>query len=55
MTFKYDRLHRPDHEIRIAVLQPGIFDDPIVVQFDRRELAVVTPLVMKAAVVLTFP
>ncbi|KAF3038859.1 hypothetical protein E8E12_008434 [Didymella heteroderae] len=43
MEFKYDRLARPDREIRIAVLQPGTFDDPIIVQFVRRELARAAP------------
>jgi hypothetical protein len=40
--FKHSKLNKPDAEIRIAVLQPGTFDDPIVVRFDRRELAVLT-------------
>jgi hypothetical protein len=53
MTFRYDRLNRPDREIRIAVLQPGTFDDPLVVHFDRRDLAVLTPLVLKASMMLT--
>ena len=33
--FEYDELAQPDGEIRVAVLQPGSFKDPIVVRFIR--------------------
>lgn len=44
MKFKYDQLAQPDCEIRIAVLQPGIFTDPIAVHFVCRKLEVLATL-----------
>ncbi|KAH6612465.1 heterokaryon incompatibility protein-domain-containing protein [Boeremia exigua] len=38
MKFEYDELAQPDREIRVAVLEPGSFEDPIVVRFILRIL-----------------
>lgn len=40
MGFAYDELAQPNGEIRVAILEPGSFKDPIVVRFVRRELKV---------------
>ena len=40
MRYKYDDILQPHEEIRVAMLEPGTFEDPIVVRFVRRRLEV---------------
>lgn len=40
MKYKYDKLAHPAHEVRIAILEPGAFDDAIIVRFMSRNLQV---------------
>jgi hypothetical protein len=40
MAYQYEPLDDPDNEIRLAVVQPGAFDDPIKIKFEIRNLNV---------------
>jgi hypothetical protein len=39
-TYQYKPLGDPDNEIRLAVIQPGAFDDDIRIAFKLRKLEV---------------
>jgi hypothetical protein len=43
MQFQYDALEYPSEQVRIAVLQPGSYNDVIRITFEVRKLSVSEP------------
>lgn len=50
MAYRYEPLAHPEHEIRVAVLQPGEFIDDVQVKFVVRSLDV-RPCALESKVV----
>lgn len=44
-NYEYDKLTYPAHEVLVAIIEPGAFDDAIVVRFISRNLQVCTTYV----------